>query len=179
MTAPIALMPIQSATRSSPGLPASASRFSVCWVNDVLAMLDIRPERRFMSGRSVRSASGAWSSSSSRFLACMVPSWLRRAWTGSTDGLLASPMKINRIAPAAIAATTRGRTPSMRLDLDIHDLPDEHEAHEHREAAKEEDDHAERAGPRRPTRLSNMGSMKPGAAMNRKPARPIGRKPTT
>ena len=87
--APMALMPSQSATRSSPGLPASASRFSVCWVNDVLAMPDMRPERRFMSGRSVRSASGAWSSSSSRFLACIVPSWLRRAWTGSTDGLLA------------------------------------------------------------------------------------------
>ena len=29
-----------------------------------------------MSGRSVRSMRGCWSSSSSRFLACMVPSWV-------------------------------------------------------------------------------------------------------
>ena len=28
-------MPSQSATRRSPGLPARARRFSVCWVNDV------------------------------------------------------------------------------------------------------------------------------------------------
>ena len=34
---------------------------------------------------------GAWSSSSSRFFACIVPSWVRRAWTGSTGALPARP----------------------------------------------------------------------------------------
>ena len=44
--APTALMPSQSATRRSPGLPASASRFSVFSVNDELAMLENRPDSR-------------------------------------------------------------------------------------------------------------------------------------
>src|SRR5512141_914986 len=144
MMAPMALMPSQSATRRSPGLPASARRFSVDALKDWLVMRATEPDRRPAKGRSVRSMSGAWSSSSSRFFACMLPSWFRRAWTGSTDGLLASPMKIRRIAPAAIAATMRGRRLSTALDLDVHDTADEHEAHEHREAAHDEDDHAER-----------------------------------
>ena len=33
--------------------------------------------------------------------------------------------------------------------------------------------------PRTSGGFANIGSMKPGAATNRKPARPIGRKPTT
>ena len=65
-----------------------------------------------------------------------------------------------------------------RLDLDVHDLADEHEADEHHETAEEEDDHpgrkAEDLGG-----FMNIGSMNLGAAMNRKPARPIGRNPTT
>ena len=104
--APTALIPSQSATRMLPGLPASASRFSVVCVNEVLATRDIRPDSRFASGRRVRSMSGCWSSSSSRFFACIDPSWVRRAWTGSTGELPASPMTISRMAPAATSATT-------------------------------------------------------------------------
>ena len=57
--APTALMPSQSATRRSPGLPASASDFSVFAVNDELAMLEKRPDSRAARGRSVRSMNGA------------------------------------------------------------------------------------------------------------------------
>ena len=66
-----------------------------------------------------------------------------------------------------------------RLDLDVDDAADEHEADEHHDPAEDQDDHAGRQAQRRPGGLANIGSMNPGAAMNRKPARPIGRKPTT
>ena len=42
-------------------------------------------------------------------LACIDPSWVRRAWTGSTGELPASPMTIRRMAPAATSATTMAR----------------------------------------------------------------------
>ncbi len=112
MMVPTALMPSQSAVRRSPGLPASASRFSVDWLNEVLVTRATDPDNRPTSGRIVRSKTGCWSSSSSRFLACIVPSWVRRAWTGSADGLDASPTKISRIAPAARAAMRMGIIPS-------------------------------------------------------------------
>ncbi len=112
-TAQIALMPIQSATRRSPGLPAIARLFSVLDVKDDEVNRETVPERRPASGRIVRSKNGAWSSSSSRFLACIVPSWVRRAWTGSTLEEPASPMAMNRIARAAAPATMRGITDSM------------------------------------------------------------------
>ena len=105
--APMALIPSQSATRRSPGLPASARRFSVRSVNDELVTRETVPDSRAASGRRVRSMNGCWSSSSSRFLACIDPSWVRRAWTGSTDEPPASPMKIRRMAPAAMAARMR------------------------------------------------------------------------
>ncbi len=108
--APIALTPSQSATRMSPGLPARASRFSVRSLNDELVTRATLPDRRAASGRSVRSMNGCWSSSSSRFLACIDPSWVRRAWTGSTGELPASPMTMSRMAPAARAATTMAKT---------------------------------------------------------------------
>ena len=107
--APMALMPSQSATRRSPGLPASASRFSVFSLNDELAMPEMRPEILLASGRSVRSMNGCWSSSSSRFLACIDPSWVSRAWTGSTGELPARPMTMSRMPPAASAAMMIGR----------------------------------------------------------------------
>ena len=78
------------------------------------------PDSRPASGRRVRSKNGCWSSSSSRFLACIDPSWVRRAWTGSTGELPARPKTISRIAPAA----TRGdedRQDVHRLDLDVDD----------------------------------------------------------
>src|SRR5262249_23366498 len=109
---------------------------------DELATRDIRPENCAASGRSVRSRKGAWSSSSSRFLACIVPSWVSRAWTGSTGELPASPRKIRRIAPAAAAAIRMGI--SIGLDLDVDDATDEHEADEHHESAEQEDHEAER-----------------------------------
>ncbi len=110
MTAATALIPSQSATRRLPGLPARARRFSAFSWNELLATRDIRPERPAASGRSVRSRKGCWSSSSSRFFACIVPSWVRRAWTGSTDRLPpASPRAMSRIAPAA--------APAMRIGM--------------------------------------------------------------
>ena len=42
-------------------------------MNDELVTRDDRPDRRAASGRRVRSKNGCWSSSSSRFLACIVP----------------------------------------------------------------------------------------------------------
>src|SRR6478672_618269 len=138
-TAPTALTPSQSATRRLPGLPASASRFSVRSWNDELAIRDIEPETRFASGRSVRSMNGCWSSSSSRFLACIAPSWVRRAWTGSTDERLVSPRKIRRIAPAATAAMRIGTKVGIGSDLDVDDATDEHEADEHHESAEQEE----------------------------------------
>ena len=106
--APIALIPSQSATRMSPGLPASASRFSVRSLNELLAIRETDPDMRFANGRRVRSRNGCWSSSSSRFLACIEPSWVRRAWTGSTGELPARPRTMSRIPPAARAAMMIG-----------------------------------------------------------------------
>jgi hypothetical protein len=103
-----ALMPSQSATRKFPGLPARASRFSVRSRNELLAILVIRPDSPATTGRSVRSRNGAWSSSSSRFFACIVPSCVSRACTGSAGELPARPSAIRRIAPAAAPATRRG-----------------------------------------------------------------------
>ena len=55
---------------------------------------------------------GCWSSSSSRFLACIDPSWVSRAWTGSTGELPARPMTMSRMPPAARPAMTIGRMAS-------------------------------------------------------------------
>src|SRR5664280_680082 len=139
----IALIPSQSPTRRSPGLPAIARRFSVVAENDVEASREARPERRPTSGRSVRSRNGCWSSISSRFLACIVPSWVSRAWTGSTDAPPATLRATRRIANAAAAAMTTGRM-SIVLDLDVHDFADRHEANEHHCQAHADQDHAGR-----------------------------------
>ena len=56
------------------------------------------PDRRAASGLIVRSKNGCWSSSSSRFLAVIDPSWVRRAWTGSTGALPASPKAMRMTA---------------------------------------------------------------------------------
>src|SRR5436190_5267674 len=139
-----ALIPSQSATRRLPGLPARASRFSAFSWNELLATRDIDPERRATSGRSVRSTKGCWSSSSSRFFACIVPSWVRRAWTGSTGELPARPRAIRRIAPAAAAAMRIGTKGGIGSDLDVDDLADQHEPDEHHEPAHEQDHDPER-----------------------------------
>src|SRR4029079_1647987 len=112
--------------------------------NDELATRDIEPETRFASGRSVRSMNGCWSSRPSRFLACIAPSWVRRAWTGSTEVRLVRPRKIRRIAPAATAAMRIGRNGGIGSDLDVDDFSDQHEADEHHESAEEEEDDAGR-----------------------------------
>ncbi len=106
--APTALMPSQSATRMSPGLPASARRRSVVSEKDVLVIRCMRPENRAISGRRVRSTNGCWSSSSSRFLACIDPSWVRRAWTGSTGELPLRPRTMSRTPAAARPAMRSG-----------------------------------------------------------------------
>jgi hypothetical protein len=103
--APMALIPSQSATRRSLGLPASASRFSVRSLNDEEATRFIRPDSDAASGRRVRSKNGCWSSSSSRFLASIVPSWVSRAWTGSIGAEPVNPRTMSRMAPAAAPAT--------------------------------------------------------------------------
>ena len=106
-------MPSQSETRRSPGLPAIARFFSVRAVKDDEVNRETVPESRPASGRSVRSKNGCWSSSSSRFFACIDPSWVRRAWTGSTLDQPARPMAMKRIAAAAAPATRRGIRVSM------------------------------------------------------------------
>src|SRR3954454_10226562 len=141
--APTTLIPSQSATRMSPGLPASANRFSVVARTEELAMRFDLSDSRATSGRSVRSMNGAWSSSSSRFFACIDPSWVRRAWTGSTGALPARPRTMSRM-PAAARPATRIAMTGIRLDLDVHDLADEQEAEEHHETAEHQDDHAGR-----------------------------------
>ena len=171
-------MPSQSATRRSPGLPAIARLFSVRAVNDEEVNLEVVPARRPASGRIVRSRNGCWSSSSSRFLACIDPSWVRRAWTGSTLDLPARPMAMNRIAAAAEPATRMGirvsmpytsmstmrrmiRKPTsiMSPPIPIRIMPT--------------------GIPRKLTAGSSMGSMKDGAMTLRNPTRAIGRKATT
>src|SRR5664280_1908931 len=139
-----ALIPSQSATRRSPGLPAIASRFSVVAANDADDIRETPPEKRLTSGLRVRSRNGCWSSISSRFLACIVPSWVRRAWTGATDDPPASPRAMRRIANAAAAAMTIGRTVPIALNLDVHDLADEHEADEHHRGPDAHQDDARR-----------------------------------
>src|SRR2546423_15429557 len=73
----------------------------------------------------------------------MEPSWMSRAWTGSIGELPARPITIRRMAPPATAATMIGRI-GIALDLDVHDLADDHEADEHHETAEAEDDDAGR-----------------------------------
>src|SRR5690242_15250497 len=143
MSAKTAFMPSQSVTDRSAGLPAIARRFWVLATNDWDVIFWTVPERRTASGRTVRSKNGCWSSSSSRFRACIDPSWRRRAWTGSIGELPARPITIRRIAPPATKATMIGRR-GMALDLDVHDLADHHEADEHHEAAEDQDDDAGR-----------------------------------
>src|SRR3990172_1180788 len=138
-TATIALIPSQSAVRMSPGLPARASRFSVRSEKFDDVIRATLPDRRPASGRIVRSKNGCWSSSSSRFFAVIEPSWVRRAWTGSTGALPASPKAMRMTAAAATAATMTGRR-GIGLDLDVHDAADEDEADHHHEQAEAEDD---------------------------------------
>ena len=105
-----ALRPRKSDVLRSPGLPACASRRSVRLVCLGLVMRWTEPDRRPASGRTVRSKKGCWSSSSSRFLACIEPSCVRRAWTGSTDRLPARPKTMSRMAAAATPAMMRGNS---------------------------------------------------------------------
>src|ERR1035437_1646876 len=142
-----ALIPSQSATRSSPGLPAIASRFSVVAANDADDIRETPPEKRLTSGLRVRSRNGCWSSISSRFLACIVPSWVRRAWTGSTDDPPASPRAMRRIANAAAAAVTIGGavgTAPMPKNPNAQDLGNENKADKHHRAPDAHQDDARR-----------------------------------
>src|SRR5487761_2309509 len=139
-----ALIPSQSETRMSPGLPAIASRFSAVCLNDAVVNWETVPERRLASGLNVRSRNGCWSSISSRFLACIVPSWVNRAWTGSRAESPASPSATRMIASAAAAAMTTGRSVPIPLDLDVHDLADDHEADEHHRPSDRHQDDARR-----------------------------------
>src|SRR3954454_14397396 len=141
--APTTLIPSQSATRMSPGFPASANRFSVVARTEELAMRFDLSESPATMGRRVRSINGAWSSSSSRFFACIDPSWVRRAWTGSTGALPARPRTMRRM-PAAARPATRIAVTGIRLGRDVHDLADEQEPEEHHVTAENQDDHAGR-----------------------------------
>src|SRR3990172_4826408 len=123
-TATIALIPSQSAVRMSPGLPARASRFSVRSEKFDDVIRATLPDRRPASGRIVRSKNGCWGSSSPRVFAPLQPSWVRRAWTGSTGALPASPKAMRMTAAAATAATMTGRR-GIGLDLDVHDAADD------------------------------------------------------
>ena len=176
MIAATALIPSQSATRRSPGLPARARLFSVRSANDVLVIRATEPDRRAASGRRVRSRNGAWSSSSSRFLACMVPSWVSRAWTGSTARPLGQSGDDEQDGPRGSRGDQDDRqhdqtsmSTILRMNMKPMNIMKPPKIRMMTPAGR----------PAMLTESSNIGAMKPGAAMNRKPARPIGRKPTT
>src|SRR6476620_9283649 len=71
----------------------------------------------------------------------MVPSWVRRAWTGSTELPPVRPRAMSTMPSAASAAMARGRT-GIGLDLDVDDATDEHEPDEHHDPAEDQDDDA-------------------------------------
>jgi hypothetical protein len=102
---PMALMPSQSATFMSPGLPAMARRFSVRSLNELEVILATEPDSFAASGLIVRSKNGCWSSSSWRSFAVIWPSWESRALSGSSSREPAMPTKIRMTARAATAAT--------------------------------------------------------------------------
>ena len=78
-----------------------ARRFSVRLTFLALVNFWPTPERRTASGRTVRSKKGCWSSISSSVLACIEPSWSRRAWTGSAERRLVSAKMTSRMPDAA------------------------------------------------------------------------------
>src|SRR4051812_21459175 len=140
--APIALIPSQSLTRMSPGLPAIARRFSVRSLNELEVTRETAPDRRSASGLTVRSKNGCWSSSSWRSFAVMAPSWVRRARSGSSRVEVARPIAIMTIATAAAPATKTAN--GIALDLDVHDLANEEEADAHHYGGEADQDDAQR-----------------------------------
>src|SRR6188768_2305977 len=108
------------------------------------------PDRRRASGRTVRSKKGCWSSSSSRVRACIAPSWVRRAWTGSAPPRPRSTTTTSRMPTPAMSA--RMRVGFMTLHLDVDDAADEQEPDEHHDAAQGEHAYAER----QPERLGRL-----------------------
>src|SRR5258708_12273408 len=92
-----------------------------------------------MIGFRVRSASGGWSSSSSR-LRGRTAICCRRACTGSRP----EPICVRRIAMMIPTLTMIGRRISTGLDLDVRDLADREEADGHHDRADADEDPAER-----------------------------------
>src|SRR5688572_187832 len=135
-------IPRKSTVRRDPGLPAICSRISVLLRFWGLAIREASPESRPASGRSVRSNSGCWSSISSSERACIDPSSVSRACTGSMLLLPARPMKMSRTARPAMDAMRTGM--SIGSDLYVDDFSDCQEADDHEQPAERQDDHADR-----------------------------------
>src|SRR3972149_700326 len=137
-----ALRPRKSVVLRSAGLPAWARRRSVRLVWRGLVTRCTAPESRSASGRTVRSKNGCWSSSSSRGLACIEPSCVRRGRAGMARPRAGQAEEDEEDRQRRDAGDDQRK--GHRLDLDVHDLADGHEAEEHEEATEEEDDQAER-----------------------------------
>ena len=133
--APTALMPSQSATRRSPGLPARARRFSVRSENDVLVTRATLPDRRAASGRRVRSMNGCLELELLEVLGLHRPE-LGQAGLDRVDRRVAGEADEDEQDGAGRDGRDEDRKDGIGLDLDVDDLADEHEADEHHEAAE-------------------------------------------
>ena len=98
-TAPMALTPSQSATRRLPGLPARARRFSAFSWNELLAIRETRRTARRPAGAGSARGTAAGARAPRGSWPAWCPSWVRRAWTGSTGELPVSPTTMSRMAP--------------------------------------------------------------------------------
>ena len=116
---------------------------------------------------------GCWSSSSSRFLACIGPE-LGQAGLDRVDRRAAGQAHDDQEDGAGRDAGDEDGKDGIWLDLDVDDLADDMNPMNIMNPPKRR--MTTPAGrPRTAGGFANIGSMKPGAAMNRKPARPIGR----
>ena len=141
--APIALIPSQSATRRSPGLPARASRFSVRSENDVLVTRET-PARQARGQRTQGPLD-------ERLLELEVLEvlGLHRPELGQpcldrVDGRAAGEPDEDQEDGAGRERGEMSVGMGIGLDLDVDDLADEHEPDEHHDPADDEDDDAAR-----------------------------------
>ena len=174
-TAETSLRAVNSAALRLPGLPACARRRSVRLADAGLLMRWAYAVRRAMNGRTVRSKNGCWSSSSSRFLACIEPSWVRRAWTGSTDWPPARPRTMSMIAAKATTAKTRGSMAQTSMST-MRRMARKPMSMKKPPTAMMQ---TPRGRPRKSGGLRNIGDMKLGAITKRTATRPMGRPATT
>ena len=173
---PIALMPSQSATFMSPGLPAIARRFSVRSLNELEVIRATAPDRR--GGERLDRAV------EERLLELQLLEVLGRHLAelreaGLERVLLARAGDAERDQDDGDGGGCGDDDGFHRLDLDVHDLADEEEAGAHRERAAMPSRITPSGMPRTSGGLTNIGSKNVGAARKMKKARKNGRAPTT